>query len=141
MSMQVIPYIVMNGKAKEAIHFYKEALQAEVEFMQTFDEMPEDPNMPKPEDAENRVLHATIQVGKTSIMFSDTFPGQPHEQGSQVTLCIATDTKEQSHQIFDALKQDGHVGMPLQETFFSPAYGVVTDQFGVTFQIYTGSEE
>jgi PhnB protein len=35
------------------------------------------------------------------------------------------------------LKQDGQVKMPLQETFFSPAYGIVTDKFGVTFQIYT----
>ncbi len=31
--------------------------------------------------------------------------------------------------------------MPLQETFFSPAYGIVTDKFGVTFQIYAESQK
>jgi PhnB protein len=29
------------------------------------------------------------------------------------------------------------VTMPLQKTFFSPAYGSVTDKFGVSFQIFT----
>ncbi len=27
--------------------------------------------------------------------------------------------------------------MPLQETFWSPAYAVVVDQFGITFQLTT----
>lgn len=27
--------------------------------------------------------------------------------------------------------------MPLQKVHFSPAYGMVTDKFGVTFQIFT----
>ncbi len=141
MSLHVFPYLVMDGNAKEAMHYYQEAIEAEVQFMQTFDEMPDDGDMPKPEDAENRVLHGSIQVGETTIMFSDTFPGQPHEKGSQVNLCLSTNSKDKSQKFFDALKQDGQVSMPLQETFFSPAYGIVTDKFGVTFQIYTGSEE
>jgi PhnB protein len=33
------------------------------------------------------------------------------------------------------------VNMPLQETFFSPAYGIVTDKFGVTFQINTEGKQ
>lgn len=28
----------------------------------------------------------------------------------------------------------------LQKTDFSPAYGIVTDKFGITFQIYTGED-
>ncbi|ALS25866.1 glyoxalase/bleomycin resistance protein/dihydroxybiphenyl dioxygenase [Paenibacillus sp. 32O-W] len=39
--------------------------------------------------------------------------------------------------IFEALREGGQVGMPLQETFWSPAYGIVTDKFGVTFHITT----
>lgn len=141
MPMQVIPYIVMDGNAKEAIEFYKKAMNMEVQYLQTFDDMPEDPDMQKPEDAKDRVLHATVQVGETSIMFSDTFPGQAHNIGNQVTLCITTDDKDHTAQIFETLQEGGQVSMPLQETFFSPSYGVVTDKFGVTFQIYTGTEE
>ncbi|WHY87290.1 VOC family protein [Neobacillus novalis] len=137
MTVRLIPYLVMDGNAKEAIHFYKEALNAEVLFHQSFGEMPENPEFPIPAEAKDRVSHATIKVGETELMFSDTFPGQPHQSGSQVSICITTDDAAMAHKFFDALKDGGQVGMPLQETFFSPAYGNVTDKFGITFQIFT----
>lgn len=136
-SVKLIPYLVMNGNAKEAIEFYQEALKAEVLFSQSFGEMPESPDFPLPEEAKNRISHATIKVGESELMFSDTFPGQPHQSGTQVTICISTNDADQSRAMFEALSDGGTVTMPLQETFFSPAYGIVIDKFGVTFQLYT----
>ncbi|MED3865061.1 VOC family protein, partial [Priestia megaterium] len=57
--------------------------------------------------------------------------------GSQVTVAISIDSIEKSKEVFEKLKEDGQVGMPLQETFWSPSYGQVTDKFGVTWQIST----
>jgi PhnB protein len=137
MTLRLIPYLVMDGNAKEAIQFYEKALDGKVLNIQTFGEMPENPEFPLPADAKERVAHATLKVGETELMFSDTFPGQPHQKGNQVTICITSNDREKSKKIFEALQQGGQVNMPLQETHFSPAYGVVTDKFGVTFQIYT----
>lgn len=39
---------------------------------------------------------------------------------------------EKFKEAFEKLKESGQVGMPLQETFWSPSYGQVTDKFGVT---------
>jgi PhnB protein len=136
-TLKLIPYLVMDGNAKEAIEFYEKALNAEILFTQSFGEMPENPEFPLPEEAKGRISHATIKVGETELMLSDTFPGQPHQSGNQVTICITTDDEEKSRQMFEALKQDGQVTMPLQETFFSPAYGTLIDKFGVNFQIFT----
>lgn len=141
MTLKLIPYLVMDGNAREAIEFYQKALNAEILFSQSFGEMPENPEFPLPEDAKGRVSHATLKIGETELMLSDTFPGQPHASGNQVTICITTDDAEKSRQMFDALKQDGQVTMSLQETFFSPAYGSVTDQFGVGFQIFTEGQQ
>lgn len=141
MTVKLIPYLVMDGNAREAIGFYQNALNAEVLFTQSFGEMPENPEFPLPEAAKERISHATIKVGETELMFSDTFPGQTHQIGNQVTICISSDDAEKSKQMFEALKQDGQVTMPLQETFFSPAYGSVTDKFGVNFQIFTGGKD
>ncbi|UUZ80116.1 VOC family protein [Paenibacillus sp. P26] len=141
MTLRLTPYLMMDGNAAEAIHFYEQALGAQVLFSQTFGEMPEDPNFPLPAEAKNRVSHAMIKIGESDLMFSDIFPGQPHERGSQVTICITTEDKDKAKQMFDALQQGGQVKMPLQETFFSPSYGIVTDRFGVTFQIYTEGKE
>ncbi|MEK4027275.1 VOC family protein [Pseudobacillus sp. FSL P4-0506] len=141
MTVQLIPYLVMNGNAKEAIHFYEKALGAEVLHMQSFGEGPENPDFPLPEEAKGRVMHATAKVGETLLMFSDTFPGQSHQTGNQVTICISTDNPEEAKQMYEALQQDGQVTMPLQETFFSPAYGSVIDKFGVNFQIFTEGQQ
>jgi PhnB protein len=141
MTTRLIPYLVMNGNASEAIKFYEKALDGQVLFSQTFGEMPENPDFPLPAAAKELVSHATIKVGETELMFSDTFPGQPHQSGNQVTICITTDDAEKSHKMYKALQQDGHVTMPLQETFFSPAYGSVTDKFGVNFQIFTEGKQ
>jgi PhnB protein len=141
MTLRLTPYLMMDGNAKEAIQFYEKALDAKVLFLQTFGEMPENPEFPLPADAKDRVAHAMLKVGETDLMLSDTFPGQPHQQGNQVTICISTNDMEKSKQIYEALRQDGQVHMPLQETHFSSAYGIVTDKFGVTFQIYTEGKQ
>ncbi|MGZ4161330.1 MAG: VOC family protein [Neobacillus sp.] len=137
MSLKLIPYLVMNGNAREAIHFYEKAMEAQVLFVQSFGEMPENPDFPLPEEAKERVSHATVKIGESELMLSDTFPGQPHQSGNQVTICISTDDAEKARKIYDTLTDGGQVTMPLQETFFSPAYGSVTDKFGVNFQIFT----
>lgn len=137
MTFQITPYVMLDGNAKEAIHFYEKALQAKVIRITTFAEMPESSNFSVPPNAKERISHAMLKVGETNLMLSDTFPGQPCQTGNQVTICITTKDAEKSKQVYDILKQEGQVNMPLQETFWSPAYGLVTDKFGVTFHIST----
>lgn len=137
MSVRLTPYLIMDGNAKEAIQFYETALDAKVLFSQSFGEMPENPDFPTPTEAKDRIGHAMLQVGESNLMFSDTFPGQPLQKGDNVTICITTKDAEKSKQFYEALSQGGQVKMPFQETFFSPAFGEVTDKFGITFQIFT----
>jgi PhnB protein len=141
MTLRLTPYLMLDGNAKEAIQYYKKVFDAEVVFSQTFGEMPENPEFPLSAEAKERIAHAWLKVGESDLMFSDTFPGQPPQIGDQVTICISTNDMERSKQIYEDLKQGGQVKMPLQETHFSPAYGIVTDKFGVTFQIYTEGQQ
>jgi PhnB protein len=137
MTLNLIPYLVMNGNAKEAMDFYASVLDAQVLFSTSFGEMPASPDHPIPPEAKDFIGHATLQIGSSALMFSDTMPGQPVQSGNQLTICISTDDKEKSEKFYEGLKQGGQVHMPLQETHFSPAYAIVTDKFGVTFQVYT----
>lgn len=138
MTMRLIPYLVLDGESKEAIRFYEQALGATLLGVQTFGEMPANPDFPPmPEAAKERVAHAMLKVGETELMMSDTFPGQPLQKGNHVTICLMTDDLARSKEIFAALEQGGQVNMPFQETFWSPGYGIVVDKFGVTFQIST----
>ncbi|MBT2660025.1 VOC family protein [Bacillus sp. ISL-45] len=133
----IVPYLVTDGNGQEAVGFYQEALGAEVVSLQTFGDMPANPEYPLPEEAKNRVLNAQMNIGNAKLMLSDTFPGQPFQLGSQVTIALMVDNPSEAKTIFEKLQAGGKVTMPLQETFWSPAYGQVTDQFGVEWQIST----
>lgn len=137
MIVAVNPYVVTNGNGQEAVKFYEKALNAEVISMQTFGDMPEDPNHPIPSEAKDRVMNAQFKVGDTIMMLSDTFPGMPYNLGTQVNIAIHIDTVEDAKKVFEKLSEGGKVGMPLQETFWSPSYGQVTDKYGVEWQIST----
>lgn len=140
MTLRMNPYLIMDGNAKEAIQFYEKALDAKVVMVQTFGEMPANPDFPLPESARDRVSHANLTVGETVLMLSDTFPGQPVQSSNQVQICIMTDAPEHAKQIYEALREGGKVVMPLQETFWSPAYGIVADKYGVNWNISTEVE-
>ncbi|KXZ20184.1 VOC family protein [Bacillus nakamurai] len=137
MILGIYPYLVMNGNGQEAVTFYEKALDAKVVRVQTFGEMPENPEFPTPAEAKDLVLNAHLKVGDTDLMISDTFPGQPYQIGSQVTVAVTIDNAQKSKEVFEKLKEGGNVEMPLQETFWSPSYGQVTDRFGITWQIST----
>lgn len=137
MILGINPYLVLNGNGQEAVKFYENALDAKVEIVQTFGEMPESTEFSIPVDAKDRLLHAHLKVGNTDLMISDIFPGQPYQIGSQVTVAIRINDIEKSREVFGKLQEGGQVVMPLQETFWSPLYGQVTDKFGVDWQIST----
>jgi len=140
MILGIYPYLVLNGNGQEAVKFYQDALDAEVLSLQTFGDMPEDPNHPTPAEAKNLVLNAHLKIGNTDLMLSDTFPGQPHQLGDQVTIAVNIGNVEKSKEVFEKLQAGGEVIMPLQATFWSPSYGQLKDKFGITWQVSTLGE-
>jgi len=136
MTLTLTPYITLEGRTKEAIAFYEQAIGAEVLSMVTYGEMPDMPNT-FTEDLMRLVAHARVKVGGAELMFSDAPTGMPLGDGKRVSICITTNDVEHSRRIYEALRQDGQVNMPFKEESFSPGFGDVTDKFGVTFQIYT----
>ncbi|WP_372631155.1 VOC family protein [Cohnella sp.] len=139
MTLKLTPYITVEGRAKEAIEFYVQAIGAEVLSVATYGEMP---NMPSTftDELKSLVAHAKLKIGESELMISDAPGGSPIENGKRVTICITTNSVDKSKCIFEALRQDGQVNIPFQEEVFSAGFGDVTDKFGVTFQVYTEIE-
>jgi PhnB protein len=130
--MQVEPYLFFEGRCEEALDFYRRALGAEVTALMRFKESP-DPGM-CPAGAEDKVMHATVRIGDTTIMASDGMSsGHLAFQGFSLSLSV-TD-KAEAARLFSALSDGGQVQMPLAETFFSPLFGMVADRFGVSWMI------
>ncbi|GGD60760.1 VOC family protein [Paenibacillus nasutitermitis] len=137
MEVQLTPFIMLDGSAREAIAFYEDALDAKVVFKQTFGEAPGEAGQEVPEQAKERLAHSILKIGGADLFVADTDPGVQYAAGKQVNICVSVADRELARKYFEALKDGGQVDLPLQEIHFSPAYGMVTDKFGVTFQIFT----
>lgn len=88
-------YLNFNGNCAEAMRFYEKSLPgAKLEMMMTFAESP-DPAMCPPPDAsaaeKDRILHASLLLGETRLMASDTLPGQPYEGMKGFGVAISYD--------------------------------------------------
>jgi PhnB protein len=137
--MQLQPYLFFEGRTEEALAFYREALGAEVVMMMRFSESPEPASIPP--GAGEKVMHAAFRIGDTVVMASDgRCSGQPGFGGFAVALQVPdTATAER---LFTALTAGGgQVQAPLVKTFFSPAFGMVADRFGVTWMVNVGTGE
>jgi PhnB protein len=130
--MQVQTYLMMDGRAEEAIEFYKKTLGATVTMLMRFKESP-DPHMCSP-GAENKIMHAYMNIGETGVMISDgRNTGQPKFES--FALSIGTKTEAEADRLFNALADGGNVTMPQSKTFFSARFGMLQDKFGVHWMI------
>ena len=136
--MKVQSYLFLDGRCEEAIDFYKSAVSAEVEMLMRVKDSPEPPQPGMyPPGSDDKILHASFRVGDTVVMASDgNCTGKPAFQG--ISLALSVDDEADAHRRFDALAEGGDVQMPLTRTFFSPAFGMVTDRFGVGWMVVVG---
>ncbi|MCR8644256.1 VOC family protein [Paenibacillus sp. N1-5-1-14] len=135
MTTTFIPFLEMNGKAREAIDFYEKALGAKVVYKLMLADLPNNKGVELPAEKKDQVSYAVLKIGEAELQISDNVTGSQYHKGTQITLVLQTPDKDQATQYFEALQQDGQVNEPLQSSFFSPAYGNVTDKFGITFRV------
>ena len=130
--MQIQPYLSFEGRADEAIEFYKKAIGAKVDMLMRFKDAP-DQSMISP-GSHDKVMHAAVHIGDTQLLMSDgRCLGKPNFQGFALTIS-APDAAEGERR-FNALADGGQVQMPLAETFFASRFGMVADKFGVGWMI------
>jgi PhnB protein len=138
-TMQVQPYLFFDGRCEEALEFYRSTLGAEVTMLMRFKDSPE-PHPPGmvPPGAEDKVMHASLRIGDTTVMASDgQCLGQPNFQGFSLSLTVS-DVAE-ADRMFSALANGGQVQMPLAKTFFSPCFGMLADRYGVGWMVIAAS--
>jgi PhnB protein len=129
-------YLFFNGRCEEALAFYEKAIGAQVQMKMRFSENPDPPEPGTiPPDHEDKIMHASFQVGDTVLMASD---GCGNEQGfGGFCLSLTVPNEEQAAQCFAALADGGSVTMPLGKTFWSPCFGIVQDRFGIGWMVTT----
>ena len=129
------PYLFFNGSCEQAVEFYRKALGAEVQMVMRYKESPEPPPPGRlPPGFENKIMHTSLRIGRTTFMASDGCSTEkPNFGGFSLALSVASESE--ADRVFAALADGGQVQMPLGKTFWSPRFGMVTDRFGVTWMV------
>ena len=132
--MNVQPYLSFEGRAQEAIDFYKSALGAKIDMVMHFKDAPPEMQAQMSPGSKDKIMHAAFHIGDTQVMASD---GQCSGKASfsGVTLTLNAESNGEAEKLFNALAKGGKVNMPMSETFFAHRFGMVADKFGVNWMV------
>lgn len=129
-------YLTFNGNCREAFEFYCSVFGGEFSSWNTYADGP--PEMGVPEEDRDRVMHVSLPVGTNVLMGSDSSsvsPGPPPTAGNNFSISVAARNKEHCDTLYAKLSKGGHVGMPMQETFWGAYFGTLTDKFGINWMV------
>lgn len=130
------PYLFFKGNCKEAMEFYKGVFGGELT-MSTLGESPKNvlEQMKIDESRYGEIMHASLK-GPVSLMGSDSQVASDHS--AKVELSLGGTDETQMKEIWDKLAEGGKVRMPLAKQFWGDTFGMMTDRFGVDWNMNIG---
>ncbi|MED4955762.1 VOC family protein [Paenibacillus sp. FSL R5-0527] len=143
--MSAIVYLNFSGVAEQAIDFYSKALNAKEVKKVKFKDFPQDPNYPLPENELNMIMESSVEFAGGKIMISDILPSMMAVtgelvKGNNVLISLVNDDKQSLEEYFKQLSVGGHVVMPLSNTPWSSCFGMLVDQFGVSWKFNSDAD-
>jgi PhnB protein len=130
MASRLNPYIGFNGDARQAFEFYQGVFGGELA-LNTFGEF----GAPDTELAD-KIMHAMLETPQGyTLMGSDTPSHLDFQPGNNISVSLSGDDGEALHGFFDKLAEGGTVTMPLEKQMWGDEFGMVADQFGISWMI------
>ncbi|GJM14449.1 MAG: VOC family protein [Pseudohongiella sp.] len=134
--MQLTSHLSFSGNCEEAFSFYREIFDGELSLVR-FEDTPAAQQVQQ--SWRSKVVHCTLVSGDIRFCGADVLPEQ-YEAPQGVFMLLEPDTVAQAQALFQSLSEGGKVTMPLAETFWSPAFGMITDRFGITWEFSCAGE-
>lgn len=138
------PYLNFNGTTEAAFNFYKSVFGGEFASLMRFKDVPADAQMGDDgcvdgdvsKDESDLIMHIALHVGNNILMGSDV-PSHmsPAVTGSNITLSIAVDSREEADRVFAGLSEGGTVTTPMSDVFWGDYWGMLVDKFGIAWMI------
>jgi PhnB protein len=130
-SMALSPHLSFAGECAEAFRFYAEVFGGELMLL-PYRDTPLMQNLP--EGWADKIVHATLTFQDCTLAGSDVVP-ERYRQPQGFAVLVDVEGVANARQVFAALAEGGKVEVPIEARFWSPAYGMVVDKFGVPWEI------
>jgi PhnB protein len=130
--VRVDPHLTFRGNCEEAFRFYERLFGGTLTIL-SYGSSPGASTVP--EAWRSKIVHATLALPDgNALLGADVLPEQ-FERPQGMYIFLALRDASEAERVFAALADGGSVRMPLDKTFWSPAFGVVVDRFGTPWEI------
>ena len=131
MSDQVLPYLMFEGRAEEAMRFYVSLFPESrvVEILRYGKGAP---------GSEGSVSRAKFTIAGQTVLCTDTTVKQAFTFSPATSLFVECKSRERMRVLVEKLSEGGQVFMPLDDYGFSKLFAWVADRFGVSWQLNMG---
>jgi PhnB protein len=154
--MWLDPFFYFDGDCRQAIDFYVDVFQiAKPDRLMTYGQLPADGSAPDADcatdegldnarpaaapatapEGSGRILYSSLPIFEHNIMLADVPAGSPYQRGGNVAITLGHPDAAEVERLFNRLADGGEIDMPLGKTFFSSCYGMLTDKFGIRWQL------
>jgi len=123
-------YLSFDGDCEAALCFYAERLGATKGLMHAYANSP----MQVPPEWRTKIMHGSITLGGITICGADPPPGG-YRSPSGFRIFLEAEDPADIQRLYDALAENATIEMPLQQTFWSVSFAVLTDQFGIPWTL------
>jgi len=139
-TLEIAVFLSINGKAQEAINFYKKHLDAKELLLVTYEDMAKrDETIQITDENKNYIAHSVLSIGKTKVMIAEATmdANAEYRVGNNTSLCIQSADLSEIEYFYNSLVTDNRVRIivPLSSNVFSKAYGIIEDPFGIQIQL------
>jgi len=131
--MRANAHLTFRGECEAAFRFYEQTLGGQLITMLRYGDSPMAASVPP--DWRDKIVHATLSLGDGSLLLGADVEPEHYQQPRGFYVLLTVATANDAQRVFSALAEGGRVEMALQKTFWSEAFGVVVDRFGVPWEV------
>jgi len=132
-------YLTFNGNCEKAFDFYKSVFGGEYLYLGRFKDMPPQEGTSQIEgEAGEKIMHVSLPISNETMLMGSDAGGEwagKVSQGTNFSISITTDSKDEATRLFNGLSNGGQVTMPLSDTFWGDYFGMFTDKFGINWMV------
>jgi len=132
-------YLTFNGNCRQAFEFYQEAFDVEIPYMGTFGEMPPEEGVEMSEEDRSKIMHVSMPISRETVLMGSDTAGKFADEitvGNNFAVSVNAESREEADKIYGRLgSHGGKMTMQMADTFWGAYFGMLTDQFGISWMV------
>ena len=127
--MKLDVYVNYRGNCEQAFRFYEQHIAGRISGLVRHSEIP---NPAIGADWKDKVLHARIDIGGTTLMGADVPTADPMRSAY---LSLSVDSEADAERLYALLTDGGEVFMKMEKTPFANRFAMLRDRFGTSWML------